>query len=94
VDRLLNHVLPGLPAGALVHVHDVFLPDDYPADWAWRGYNEQLAIAALLQGGGWQPLFASHFVATRHADWLTSGVVARLPLAPGAREASLWLRKR
>jgi predicted O-methyltransferase YrrM len=94
VDRLVNHVLPALPAGVLVHVHDVFLPDDYPAAWAWRGYNEQLAIAALLQGGGWQPLFASHFVATRHADWLASGILARLPLAEGARETSLWLRKR
>ncbi len=30
VDMLLNHVLPALPRGVLVHVHDIFLPDDYP----------------------------------------------------------------
>ena len=94
VDRLLNRVLPTLPAGTLVHIHDVFLPDDYPADWAWRGYNEQLGVAPLLTGGAWQPLFASHYVATRRAAWLEGGVLSRLPRAPEGRPASLWLRRR
>ena len=31
VDFLLNQILPALPAGVLVHVHDIFLPDGYPA---------------------------------------------------------------
>ncbi|MEX2649241.1 MAG: class I SAM-dependent methyltransferase, partial [Alphaproteobacteria bacterium] len=94
VDRLINRVLPALPTGALVHIHDVFLPDDYPTSWAWRGYNEQLGVATLIAGGGWQPLFASRYVATRHPEWLTRGVLGRLPLMPGACESSLWLRKR
>ena len=51
VDLLLNRVLPALSAGAVVHVHDIFLPDNYPDDWAWRGYNEQLGVAPLLFGG-------------------------------------------
>ncbi len=93
VDRLLNHVLPGLPGGVRVHFHDIFLPDDYPADWAWRGYNEQLGVAVLLLGGGYRLLFASHYVATRMADALQGSVIAALPLAPGARESSLWLEK-
>ncbi len=93
VDRLLNHVLPSLPAGVRVHFHDIFLPDDYPAEWAWRGYNEQIGVAALLQGGGWRPLFASHYVATRMAEVLREGVIAELPLVPGARESSLWIEK-
>ena len=45
VDMLFNHVLPALKRGVMVHVHDVFLPDDYPPEWEWRGYNEQLGIA-------------------------------------------------
>jgi hypothetical protein len=44
VDILFNHVLPGLRRGVLVHVHDIFLPDDYPPEWEWRGYNEQLGL--------------------------------------------------
>ena len=94
VDVLLNHVLPGLAPGVLVHLHDIFLPDPYPPEWAWRGYNEQQAVAALLQGGGWQPLFASHYATQAMADRVSASVIAELPLPPGAYESSLWLRKR
>ena len=61
VDILFNHVLPSLTRGVLVHVHDVFLPDDYPPEWEWRGYNEQLGIAALIQGRGFRLLWSSHY---------------------------------
>ena len=46
VDILFNRVLPRLPAGALVHIHDIFLPFDYPAIWGWRNYNEQQGVRA------------------------------------------------
>ena len=68
VDWLLNRVLPGLAAGVLVHFHDVFLPDSYPEPWAWRGYNEQQVVAPLLTAGGFKPVFASHYAATRMAE--------------------------
>jgi hypothetical protein len=93
VDWLLNRVLPKLAAGVLVHFHDVFLPDPYPEPWAWRGYNEQQAIAPLLHGPAYECLFASHYVATRLSDRLARGVLAQLP-RPAAPESSLWLEKR
>lgn len=93
VDLLVNHVLPNVPAGVVVHIHDIFLPDDYPAVWAWRGYNEQLGVAAMLTGGRWQPLFASHFVATRMAAMIEDGLLGQVPLLKGAFESSLWLKK-
>jgi hypothetical protein len=93
VDRIVNDVLPRLPAGLLLHIHDILLPDAYPADWAWRGYNEQSLVGALLQGGGYELLFSSHWIASRRPDRLASGIVGRLPIVPGARETSLWLRK-
>jgi hypothetical protein len=93
VDLLLNHVLPMLRAGAIVHFHDIFLPDDYPAQWAWRGYGEQLGVAALLSGGAWRPLFASHYAISRMAGTIADSIVASLPLVAGAHESSLWLEK-
>jgi hypothetical protein len=93
VDFLLNEVLPTLPAGVLLHLHDIFLPDDYPASWGWRGYNEQAAIAALLDGR-WEPLFASRYVVTRLSSLIRDGVIPQLPLLPGAFETSLWLTRR
>ena len=93
VDLLLNQVLPSLAKGVLVHVHDIFLPDDYPAAWAWRGYNEQQGVAALLAGGGFRPIFSSRYVITRMAPRFAASAAAKLPFVPGSFEASLWLLK-
>jgi predicted O-methyltransferase YrrM len=93
VELILTELLPRLPEGALVHIHDIFLPDAYPESWAWRGYNEQSGVAALLAGGGWDILFASRFARQRFDERLRAG-----PLAAhidGAGPAtSLWLAKR
>jgi predicted O-methyltransferase YrrM len=92
VDWLFNRVLPALPHGVLVHIHDIFLPDDYPPDWAWRGYNEQQAVGPLLFGG-FQLLFSSHYAVTRLARAVDDSIVSRLPHVDEARPASLWLVK-
>lgn len=92
VDFLLNAVLPLLPSGVRVHFHDIFLPDDYPAHWGWRRYNEQAAVASLLEKNVFAIEFASHATVTREPQSI-SGVLARLPLVSGAIESSLWLTK-
>lgn len=93
VDRLFGDILPRLPAGVLVHVHDVLLPDAYPAAWGWRGYNEQLAVACLIQGG-YELLWSSHWVASRRQGWLEAGPAATIPKEADVPETSVWLRKR
>jgi hypothetical protein len=52
VTVLFLEVLPRLQPGVLVHVHDVFLPWDYPAEWADRVYAEQYLLAMLLLAAG------------------------------------------
>jgi predicted O-methyltransferase YrrM len=94
VDRIFLDVLPRLEPGVLVHIHDVTLPRAYPAAWAWRGYNEQLLVGALLQGQGYDLVFASHYVAAEERLLRRCGVLAELPFRDGAVETSLWLRKR
>ncbi len=94
VDRLFLDVLPRLSPGVIVHVHDITLPDAYPAEWAWRGYNEQLLVGTLLQGGAYELLFASHYAARTWPQRIGRGVLGRIPLQPGVPETSLWLRKR
>jgi hypothetical protein len=92
VDFLLNAVLPLLSAGVRVHFHDIFLPDDYPAEWAWRRYNEQAAVASLIANDLFRIDFASHALVSRSPEKIR-GVLARLPLLPGAVESSLWLTR-
>ena len=93
VDLLLNRVLPRLRPGVLIHLHDIFLPDAYPADWAWRGYNEQGAVAAMLAGGGWDILFARRFARQRFEMRLREGPLGAYHDAAGPA-TSLWLAKR
>ncbi|TAJ86427.1 MAG: class I SAM-dependent methyltransferase [Reyranella sp.] len=94
VDILLNRVLPRLPSGTLVHIHDIFLPFDYPAIWGWRAYNEQQGVVPLLASGAFKPLFSSVWAERRMADRLAASVISRLPRPPDALPASLWLEKR
>lgn len=45
------HILPILPKGVIVHVHDIFSPRDYPAEWLnedRRLWNEQYLLEAFL----------------------------------------------
>ena len=41
-------ILPNLAPGVVVHIHDVFLPDDYPPQWIERYYSEQYLLACYL----------------------------------------------
>jgi hypothetical protein len=94
VDRLFLDVLPRLGSGVLVHVHDITLPEAYPDAWAWRAYNEQLLVGALLQGRGYELVFASHYVARHLLAGQGGGILSELPRAFDAPETSLWMRKR
>ena len=88
----MGKVIPRLAGGIRVHFHDVFLPDAYPAHWAWRRYNEQAAVAALLRRE-FACDFSSHWIVSRRPDLVARGVLGRLPLVAGAIESSFWLRK-
>ena len=77
-----------------MHIHDIFLPFDYPPIWGWRAYNEQQGVLPLLTTGAYAPLFSSVWARQRFADRLAQSVVARLPLPNGAMSTSLWLEKR
>jgi len=92
VDFAINQVLPMLPAGVLVSFHDIFLPDAYPDEWPFGIYNEQNAVAPLLQGG-YEIVFASAYVGSRMKAELDATIIARLPLVDTAVENGFWLKK-
>lgn len=71
VVHLVLEVLPRLPAGVLVHVHDIFLPEDYPLEWvrAGFGWNEQYLVHAFLLGHAQARVLAmNHWLSLRHPD--------------------------
>lgn len=47
----LLEIIPSLKPGVIVHVHDIFTPYDYPAEWIFERqfpFNEQYALECLL----------------------------------------------
>jgi hypothetical protein len=48
VTTFFLEILPGLPRGVLLHLHDIFLPWDYPAAWRGRFYSEQYLLSSWM----------------------------------------------
>ncbi|WP_206378162.1 class I SAM-dependent methyltransferase [Sneathiella limimaris] len=92
VDFLFLNVLPLLPKGVIVHIHDICLPYDYPKSWEWRGYNEQQMVAPLLMGS-FKLLFSSAYAERNLEKILKETGLSNLPISSGAKETSLWLEK-
>lgn len=92
VDMIFSRILPALRKGVLVHVHDVLLPDPYPAHWAWRGYSEQNGLTGWVLGGAFRPVFASAYAVSRMGAAARPGLAA-LPLPDGALETSFWMER-
>ena len=49
--RELLEIIPSLAPGVVVHVHDIFTPYDYPAEWLFERqfpFNEQYGLECLL----------------------------------------------
>lgn len=57
-------ILPRLKKGVIVHIHDIYIPFDYPQFMCDRGYSEQygLAIYLLANPNKYQTLFPNYFV--------------------------------
>lgn len=51
VTVFFTDVLPVLSQGVLFGVHDICTPNDYPAEWRDRWYNEQYLLEMYLLGG-------------------------------------------
>jgi hypothetical protein len=89
-------VLPRLRPGVLVHVHDVYLPDDYPPSLHERYYSEQYLLAGYLLGARERvEIMMPNAFVTRDAE--LSGTVAKLwsPPSLSALErhgGSFWFR--
>jgi hypothetical protein len=92
VEHLLFRVLPHLPAGVLVHVHDCFWPWQYREDWLRmrRDWNELYVLHAFLAGNdAWRVVLFNDWVWRAHPEL----VERYLPEARDERPGGLWLEK-
>ena len=92
-------ILPHLKPGVWVHVHDIFFPRDYPANWVLnerRAYNEQYVLEAFLSGNkSFEPKLAVHWLAMDHRDAVDAlcPPIATNHVAKEQLGSSFWMRK-
>jgi hypothetical protein len=93
VNRLVLEILPTLDPGVVVHVHDVFLPFEYPRAIYDQGayWQEQYALQALLACSDvYEVLAGLHALHRQRRERLDALVpLAGRPALPSA----FWLRK-
>ncbi|HEU0023028.1 MAG TPA: class I SAM-dependent methyltransferase, partial [Thermoleophilaceae bacterium] len=94
VQFLYHEVVPRLRPGVVVHIHDIFLPWDYPEDWVLvgRGWNEQYLVQSFLAfNDSFEVLLAMGWLSRAHPELLTE----RIPDFDRQRDGggSLWLRR-
>lgn len=93
VTFLLNQVVPRLQPGVVVHIHDIFLPGEYPKQWVFqgRGWNEQYLVEAFLN-------FNSEFEVLLGTQWLVCNhpqlVTELFGIDPYRGGGSLWIRRK
>lgn len=94
VNYLFFEVIPCLKPGVIVHVHDIFLPDEYPQNWMVeqnRNWNEQYLLRAFLQfNSDWSVLWAAHLMGTRFESRVQE-VFPQYPKLGGG--GSLWMQR-
>lgn len=94
VAYLFLEVLPRLAKGVIVHVHDIYLPFEYPRRVILeehRFFTEQYLLQAYLaENAAAEVLFANNYMAKTQRDALAAAFPGAL--WPGG--ASFWFRKR
>jgi predicted O-methyltransferase YrrM len=95
VLKLYLEIIPLLPAGVIVHIHDIFTPRDYPKEWLVkdkRFWNEQYLVEMMLQNSSrYEILAALNFLKHEKYDELQEVCPYLTPLSePG----SIYLKVR
>jgi len=69
IPHIYNKIFPGIPAGTLVHVHDICIPYDYPYQFQKLLYTEQYILQALLSHSPrYRVVFATYYMTHKHPE--------------------------
>ncbi len=94
VTWIFHEIVPRLAPGVVVHIHDFFLPDEYPESWVMegRGWNESYLVRSFLAyNDAFRVLWASRYMLKHHA----AAVARAFPIDPDAHTpaGSLWFQR-
>lgn len=93
VNYLFLEVIPRLKKGVYVHIHDIFLPKEYPREWLIkenRFWNEQYLLwAFLLFNDTFEVVYSNSYMGENYA----SEVKKAFTNSPFYTGGSIWIKK-
>ena len=93
VNHVFLRILPHIPEGVYVQIHDIALPFEYPKSWSDQMlyWNEQYLLAALLSNSTkWEPLLSVYFHQKADMNPLWAFIPSLPGIFPGG--GSFWMR--
>jgi SAM-dependent methyltransferase/predicted O-methyltransferase YrrM len=96
VTWIFHEIIPRLAPGVYVHIHDVFLPGDYPEPWVMEGWgwNESYLVRSFLSyNSAFEVVWGSQYMIQRHPDSLQRAF-PDLSKYTARGGAALWIRRK
>jgi hypothetical protein len=94
VNYLFLEVMPRLNNGIIVHIHDIFLPLEYPEEWIikkHRFWTEQYLLHAfLIYNNCFEVLWGGSYMHIKYPEKLREVFPITSKVSPG----SFWIRKK
>jgi hypothetical protein len=89
VTKLFCNTIPELKSGVAVHIHDVFLPFDYPEPFCtnYSNWGEQYMLQVMLASRQHEILWPGYYV-----QKLRPEMISQLPFLATGTAQSFWFR--
>jgi predicted O-methyltransferase YrrM len=93
VNYLFLEIIPSLKSGVIVHIHDIFTPQDYPIEWIGHYFgNEQYILESFLTfNKEYKIIAAANYLSNKYPEQFAS----KCPVYSSQRgdvPISLWMR--
>lgn len=91
IPYLYNTLIPKLPVGTLVQVHDIYTPYDYPYIYQKRLYTEQYMLQSLLtHSSRYRVVFATHMMGREHTETMRQTISPAIGINNEYYGAAFW----
>jgi predicted O-methyltransferase YrrM len=95
VTWIFHEIIPRLREGVVVHIHDIYLPGEYPESWVMEGWgwNETYLAQSFLQyNATFDVLWSALLMLQRHEPEVVAAFPG-LPAYRGRGGCSLWIQR-
>lgn len=89
-------ILPVIPKGVIIHIHDIFLPYDYPQWMCDRFFSEQYVLAAcLLNSDNYKIISPNYYLLTEKTSYDVWNELWKIPALHSVKKhgRSFWFTK-